>query len=111
MYVMIDFICMGLFKLRETRRKRELQNEKKILSIVGFEPQTIRLRFSRARYQSDTNEQLKVNQGLPVLFILEHVVAVAKCFVVCCSHLKLFMVLLFDQYGRLLYVKCLQNAL
>ena len=40
---MVNSICMGLIELRWTRSKRKLHNEN-VLSIVGFEPQTFRLR-------------------------------------------------------------------
>ena len=47
MYVTFDFICIGLVKLRGTRRKQELQNEK-ILPKVGFNPSPFRLQFGRS---------------------------------------------------------------
>ena len=36
MYVMVDFICMGLVELQGTRRKQELFNEK-LLPTVGLD--------------------------------------------------------------------------
>ena len=46
MYVIVDFICMGLFDMQGTQNKREIQNEK-YLTTVGFEPGTLRLRSRR----------------------------------------------------------------
>ena len=81
---MVDFIYLGLLELRETRCKRELQNEK-LLPTVQFEPTIFRLRSGQAincLMRSDNNKQLKVIRTLPVLFILTCVVDLADCFVV-----------------------------
>ena len=42
-YVMVDFICMGLLALWETRVEQEFQNQT-FLPKVGVEPCTFRLR-------------------------------------------------------------------
>ena len=65
MYVMVDFISMGLVDLRGKRSKRELQNEKP-LPTVGFEPKALGFEIKRLisfmyTTRSDTNERLKLN--------------------------------------------------
>ena len=44
-YVMLDFIGIGLLELQGTQSRREIQNEK--LSTVGVEPNTFRSRCRR----------------------------------------------------------------
>ena len=46
-YAMVDFICMGLLKLKGTQSKREIQKGK-FLTKVGFEPGIFRLRYRYA---------------------------------------------------------------
>ena len=112
-YGMVDFICMGLLNLRGTRTKRELQNQYgKFLPKVGFEQTTLDVGNRRLivyTTTSFTNERLKVNGSLPVLFILTYTMWLMKQCVLlsrCIEGIKICIVLLFDQYRCLLTVKC-----
>ena len=48
MHVTLDFISYRLVKLLGTQRKRELQNDEKLLPTVGLEPNTSRFKDWRS---------------------------------------------------------------
>ena len=78
-YVMVDFICMGLQELCGSRVEPELQNVK-FLPTVGFEPGTSRLLSEHAttELRSDVNRVDKSSPSFTCAIVINLPVALCR---------------------------------